>query len=74
VPRVALELRLVTELYRNRQNRVEALIQFMQAHGCALDCIRRGIASTGLPQTVQKAVLNKLKPAPYKKIATLEAS
>jgi hypothetical protein len=66
VPTVALELRLITELFRNRPDRYQSLIQFMQVHGCDLDFIRRGIAAAGLPQTMQDDVLNKLREAPLK--------
>ena len=64
VPTVVLELRLITELFRNRPDRYQPLIQFMQWHGCDLDYIRRGIAAAGLSQTMQDDVLNKLREAP----------
>ena len=65
VPTVALELRLITELYRNRPERYQPLIQYMQSHGCDLDFIRRGIAAAGLPQTIQDDVLDTLSEAPF---------
>ena len=69
VPTVALELRLITELFRNRPDRYQPLIQFMQSHGCDLDYIRRGIVAAGLPQTMQDDVLNRLREAPFKAVA-----
>ena len=61
VPTVALELRLITELFRNRPDRYEPIIQFMRVNGCDLDLVQRGIAAAGLPQTMQDEILNKLK-------------
>ncbi len=50
VPTVALELRLITELYRNRPDRIRPLIEFMRTHGCDQGFIGRGIAAAGLPK------------------------
>jgi hypothetical protein len=61
VPAVALELRLITELYRDRPDRSQPLIQFMQAHGCDVDLVARGMAAAGLPQAVQADVLRRLE-------------
>lgn len=69
VPTVALELRLITELFRNRPDRYQPLIQSMQAYGCDLDFIRRGIVAAGLPQIMQDDVLNKLGEAPFRAVA-----
>ena len=69
VPTVALELRLITELFRNRPERYQPLMQFMQDHGCDLDFIRRGIVVAGLPQTVHDEVFDKLGEAPFKAVA-----
>ena len=69
VPTVALELRLITELFRNRPDRYQALIQFMQSHGCDLDFIRRGMVATDLSQTMQDDVLSKLREAPSRAVA-----
>jgi hypothetical protein len=69
VPTVALELRLITELFRNRPDRYQPLIQFMQSHGCDLDYIRRGVVAAGLPPTMQDDVLNKLREAPFRSMA-----
>jgi hypothetical protein len=61
VPTVALELRLVTELYRERPDRYQPLLAFMQAHGCDLDLVQRGLAMIGLPQSRQDEILNRLR-------------
>lgn len=61
VPTVALELRLITELYRQRPDRYQPLICFLREKGCDVDLVRRGIVAAGLPQAVQDDVLHKLK-------------
>jgi hypothetical protein len=61
VPTVALELRLITELYRDRPERYEPIIQHLRVHGCDLDLVRRGLASGWLSQALQQNVLNQLQ-------------
>lgn len=60
VPTVALELRLITELKRNRPDRYLPLVQFMETHGCDCNLIRRGAEAAGLWQTAHRDILNKL--------------
>ena len=62
-PTVALELRLITELSRNRPDRYEPLVRFMQEHGCDLDYVRRGLVAAGLPSSMQDGILNRLRGA-----------
>lgn len=62
VPTVALELRLITELFRARLGRCDPIIQYMRAHGCDLELIRRGMDVAGLPQDLREDVLRKLRP------------
>ena len=62
VPTVALELRLITELFRGRPDRHQPIIRHMQLNGCDLDIIRRGMAM-GLEQAVQERVLGQLEVA-----------
>lgn len=69
VPTVALELRLITELFRNRPDRYHPIIQFMQTHGCDHAFIVRGIAAAGVPQIVQDEVFSQLKAAPARLVA-----
>ncbi|MDY6876570.1 MAG: hypothetical protein SWK90_10280 [Chloroflexota bacterium] len=64
VPTVALELRLVSEMLRDRPDRYTPIIEHMRACGCDIDLVRRGIQSRGLPQTLQEEVLGQLKGAP----------
>lgn len=60
VPTVALELRLISELYRQRPDRYEPLLDFMRASGCDLALIRRGLPATGLSPELQASVLQRL--------------
>ena len=71
VPTVGLELRLITELYRNRPDRYRPLIQFMQVNGCDQDFVRRGIAGAGVPEAVRNKTLERLKMAPFRAVARL---
>ena len=63
VPTVSLELRLITELYRDRPDRYQPLIQYMQAKGCDIDFIHRGMGARGLSQGLLENVLRRLKGA-----------
>jgi hypothetical protein len=63
IPAVALELRLVSELSRNRPDRYAPLIQHMQVNGCDIELVRRGMEARSLSQTLQENVLGQLKGA-----------
>jgi len=58
VPTVRLELRLLTELYRDRPERYNPLIEFMKIDGCDATLLRRGIK--GLREDIQRMVLGRL--------------
>ena len=60
VPTVKLELRLITELYRDRPERYGPLIRHLRAHGCDLDLVRRGLAHIRLSPAMQENVLDQL--------------
>jgi hypothetical protein len=64
VPTVKLELRLVTELFRDRPDRYRPIMRYLQVKGCDIDLISRGIVAAGLPGAVQKQVLSRLKGLP----------
>jgi hypothetical protein len=64
VPTVALELRLITELGRERPDRYVPLIQHLQMHGCDIELVGRGLEVVRLPQAQVEDVLNQLKGAP----------
>lgn len=65
VPTVALELRLVTEVLRDRPDRYEPIMRAMQAGGYDLAFVRRAMAAFGLPPGVQERVLGQLEGAPH---------
>jgi hypothetical protein len=60
---VALELRLVSELVRDRPDRSLPLIRHMRLHGCDIALVRRGMAARNLPQALQERVLGQLRGA-----------
>ena len=60
VPTVSLELRLITELSRNRSDRYGPIIQHMQAYGCDIELMRRGMNAAGLPEDLRNDVLRRL--------------
>ena len=60
VPAVALELRLLTELYRERPDRSGPILRHLQAHGCDLALVERGLGAIGLPQAAREEVLRDL--------------
>lgn len=69
VPVVALELRLITELFRNRPDRYLPIIGFMVSRGCDKEFVRRGMEEAMLAPSVRDEVLEKLGTAPFRRIA-----
>lgn len=64
IPTVALELRLITELFRSRPDRFTPIIHFMQATQCDLDFLSRGMDACGLPPTLKEDILTQLRERP----------
>jgi hypothetical protein len=64
MPTVALELRLVTELYRQRPDRSAPIIQYLRLNGCDLDLIRWGMDAGGILRALQEDVLSQLQESP----------
>jgi hypothetical protein len=60
IPAVALELRLVSELLRDRPDRYTPLIHHMRVHGCDVDLVRLGMEGRNLSQDCQDRVLDQL--------------
>lgn len=58
VPTVRLELRLITELYRDRPDRYDPLIEHMRTKGFDAALLKRGI--TGLELDIPQKVLSRL--------------
>jgi hypothetical protein len=61
IPAVALELRLISELARDRPDRSTPLIQHMRVHRCDIELVRRGMEARSLPQALQDHVLDQLQ-------------
>ena len=60
VPAVALELRLLSELRRGRDDRVAPLLDFMQEKGCDLALLRRGMREAQIAEAQQLRVMKRL--------------
>ena len=60
MPVVALELRLVSELVRDRADRYEPLIGHLARHGCDVDLVRRSMADREVAPGAQAMVLDRL--------------
>ncbi|PZG21224.1 hypothetical protein C1J01_07135 [Nonomuraea aridisoli] len=60
VPVVRLELRLATELLRDRPDRYEPLLDHMAAHGFDADLLRRAMTARGLSMERQRLVYERL--------------
>ncbi len=58
VPTVKLELRLITELYRNRPERYEPIIEFLKTKKLDKSLLKRG--TKGLPKELQSKVYAEL--------------
>jgi hypothetical protein len=64
VPTVKLELRLITELFRDRPDRYYPIMRHLRVKGCDIDLVGRGKGAAGLAEDVQKQVLSRLKGVP----------
>ncbi|WP_067144263.1 hypothetical protein [Microtetraspora malaysiensis] len=60
VPAVRLELRLATELVRDRADRYEPLLDYMSAHGCDVDLLHRAMRDQGLSAERRRLVWGRL--------------
>jgi hypothetical protein len=60
VPAVALELRLVSELIRDRPDRYKPLIAHMRSHGADLELVRRSMRERGVDPALQEQILEQL--------------
>ena len=61
VPTVALELRLATELYRQRPDRYVPLIEYLREQGCDRGLLRRAMQAGRLSEDLGVDVLNQLE-------------
>jgi hypothetical protein len=62
VPAVRLELRLVSELVRDRPDRIRPLISHLRQHGGDLDLVRRSMQDRGVDPTRSRQIIDQLQP------------
>jgi hypothetical protein len=64
VPSVSLELRLITELRRQRLERYQPIVAYLREHGCDVELLRRGMAARQVVDDLQEAILGQLAEVP----------
>jgi hypothetical protein len=64
VPVVATELRLVSELTRDRADRYGPILEHLWAQGCDVALVQRGMKARRIPEARQREVLDRLGGAP----------
>ena len=64
VPAVRLELRLITELARGREDRYRPIIEYLRTNPYDEGLIRRGLMNVGASESSLERVLEQLKPEP----------
>lgn len=64
VPTVATELRLITELSRDRPERFGPILGYLKGRGCDVALVQRGMAVRRIPEARQTEVLAQLAGAP----------
>jgi hypothetical protein len=62
VPAVSLELRLVTELVRGREDRYEPLINYLHEHGADRSLVERSMRDRGVGAALRQHVADRLRP------------
>ena len=60
VPTVTLELRLLSELTRNRSDQTRGLSEHLRRRGCDLALVERGLLDRNLPAAQRQAILERL--------------
>jgi hypothetical protein len=61
VPAVSLELRLASELVRDRPDRYEPLIEHVRLHGADLQLAQRAMSDRGVNPVLQQQILDRLQ-------------
>ena len=64
VPTVALELRLLSELRRNRPERYRPILETLRRQRCDVALVRRGFVARSIPEALQRETLKYIEPAP----------
>lgn len=60
IPTVRLELRLITELGRGREDRYCPILEFLRCYGCDAELVCRAMEALGMDDTLQRNVLIQL--------------
>jgi len=60
IPTVSLELRLISELLRDRPERYAPLLRYIKEKGCDLDLIHQGMTAREMPVERQEQVIQQL--------------
>jgi hypothetical protein len=60
IPVVLLELRLLSELSRGRENRIRSLMEYLQVKGCNLDLIQKGMEERNLDPEIRRKIIKQL--------------
>lgn len=60
IPTVAVELRLLTELSRQRPERYQPILSYMRTHPCNVAFVQRGMIAHHIPQELQDEVMASL--------------
>jgi len=61
VPAVALELRLVSELIRDRPERYTPLIGYMRSHGTDLQLVQKSMSDRGVDLMLKQQIIDQLQ-------------
>jgi hypothetical protein len=64
VPTVAIELRLLTELSRNRADKYLPILEYLQTHQCNMGLVRRGLATSRISNKIQRETLKYIESRP----------
>lgn len=64
VPVVASELRLITEIARQRPDRYRPLMEHAAHHGCDVELIARGLLALGASDDLVNKVIQSIAPSP----------
>ena len=60
VPTVALELRLISEVSRQRPERYQSILAYLRGRGCDVELVRRGMARRRISDDLQQEILVQL--------------
>jgi hypothetical protein len=74
IPTVTIELRLATELRRNRPDRYDPILLWLRNHPCDIDLLNHAMTAQGIPPERQGSILSQIIPLPRSPLTRTEAS